>query len=219
MSTGKRPGNEGKKPVGRHKKFDPDAALAAALDVFRRQGFEGASLTDLTNAMGIQRPSLYAAFGSKEELFQKALERYRAECPVFGAAVLAETSARGVAERLLHGAADQQTDASNPPGCLITLGAVLCSDEHSSVRQLLADARQKTQEALQCRFERALAEGELPVEADPASLARYLMAVVHGMAVMAASGASRNALRDVATFALRAWPTTAHSRVALNAET
>ncbi|WP_419730203.1 TetR/AcrR family transcriptional regulator [Lichenicola sp.] len=205
--------------MGRHKQFDPDAALAAALDVFRRQGFEGASLTDLTNAMGIQRPSLYAAFGSKEELFQKALERYREQCPVFGASICAQTSARSVAERLLYGAADQQTDDANPPGCLITLGAVLCSDEHSSVRQLLADARQETQEALQSRFERARAEGELTIDADPASLARYLMAVVHGMAVMAASGASRAALRDVATFALRAWPTNAPSHVGMEAET
>ena len=194
--------------MGRHKKFDPDIALAAALDVFRRQGFEGASLTDLTNAMGIQRPSLYAAFGSKEELFRKALERYRSECPVFGATALAETSARGVAEQLLYSAADQPAEGSQSPGCLITLGALLCSDEHVSVRQLLADTRRKTQEALQLRFDLAVTEGELPADADTGSLARYLMAVVHGMAVMAASGATRSALHDVATFALRAWPTT-----------
>lgn len=192
--------------MGRHKKFDPDIALAAALDVFRRQGFEGASLTDLTNAMGIQRPSLYAAFGSKEELFRKALERYRSECPVFSPAVLAETSARGVAERLLYSSADQPTEGSQSPGCLITLGALLCSDEHVSVRQLLADTRLKTQEALQFRFDLAVTEGELPADMDTGSLARYLMAVLHGMAVLAASGASRGALRDVAAFALRAWP-------------
>lgn len=192
--------------MGRHKKFDPDIALAAALDVFRRQGFEGASLTDLTNAMGIQRPSLYAAFGSKEELFRKALERYRTECPVFGAAVLGECSARAVAERLLYGSADQQTDGEQSAGCLVTLGALLCSDEHVSVRQLLADTRQKTQESLQSRFDLAVTEGELPADTDTGSLARYLMAVVHGMAVMAASGTSRSALRDVAAFAMRAWP-------------
>lgn len=193
--------------MGRHKKFDPDIALAAALDVFRRQGFEGTSLTDLTKAMGIQRPSLYAAFGSKEELFRKALERYRSECPVFSAIACGESSARTMAERLLYGSADQQLDGAQPPGCLITLGAVLCSDEHFSVRQLLADTRRTTQEALQTRFDRAVTEGELPAGTDTASLACYLMAVVHGMAVLVASGTSRSALRDVAAFALRAWPT------------
>ena len=192
--------------MGRPKKYDPDQALAAALDVFRRQGFEGTSLTDLTTAMGINRPSLYAAFGSKEKLFRRALERYLSECPVFGAKVFAEKSARGVAERLLYGSADQQTDGSHPPGCLVTSGALLCSDEHLAVRQALADAREKAQEALQRRFEVAVVEGDLPAGADPASLARYLMTVVHGMAVMAASGASRGTLRDVAAFALRAWP-------------
>ena len=168
--------------------------------------------------MGIQRPSLYAAFGSKEELFQKALERYRSECPVFGASVFGDISARDVAERLLYGSADQQTDGSHPPGCLITSGALLCSDEHSSVRQLLADARQRTQQALQCRFDQAVAEGELPPDADPASLARYLMAVVHGMAVMAASGATRTALHDVAAFALRAWPTNSKAPATMEIE-
>ena len=195
--------------MGRHKEFDPDEALAAALDVFRRQGFEGTSLTDLTTAMGITRPSLYAAFGNKEELFRKALERYRAECPVFGAKAFSEPSARGVAERLLYGSADQQTDGSHPPGCLVTAGALVCSDEHLSIRQALADAREKAQAALQRRFETALLEGDLPAGADPASLARYLMTVVHGMAVMAASGVSRGALREVAAFALRAWPESA----------
>lgn len=203
--------------MGRHKKFDPDEALAAALDVFRRKGFEGASLTDLTNAMGIQRPSLYAAFGSKEKLFHKALQRYEAECPVFCATVFAEKTVRGVAERLLYGAADQQTDGSNQPACLITLGAVLCSDEHLAIRQLLADARQKALEALQRRFELAAAEGDLPADVDPESLARYLMAVVHGMAVMAASGASRNSLRDVAAFALQGLASRPESDVARTA--
>ena len=192
--------------MGRHKEFDPEEALAAALDVFRRQGFEGATLSDLTSAMGITRPSLYAAFGNKEELFRKALERYRSECPVFGATAFSEPTARGVAERLLYGSADQQTDGSHPPGCLVTAGALVCSDEHLSIREALADARGKAQEALQRRFETALLEGDLAAAADPASLARYLMTVVHGMAVMAASGVGRSALRDVATFALRAWP-------------
>ena len=197
--------------MGRHKKYDPDQALAAALDVFRRQGFEGTSLTDLTSAMGINRPSLYAAFGSKEKLVHKVLERYQSECPIFGLKVLAEGSARGIAERLLYGSADQQTDGSHPPGCLVTSGALLCSDEHLSVRQALANAREKAQEALERRFEVASLEGDLPADLNPASLARYLMTVIHGMAVMAASGTSRIALRDVAALALRIWPETSES--------
>ena len=200
------PAGGGWTSLGRQREFDADDALAAALDVFRRQGFEGTSLTDLTRAMGITRPSLYAAFGNKEELFRKALERYRSECPMFGDGVLAEPNARRVAERLLHVSADQQTDALHPPGCFVTTGALVCSDEHSSVRRALADARGTAEEALRARFETALAEGDLPPGTDPAALARFLMTVVQGMAVMAASGAGRDALHEVATFALRAWP-------------
>jgi AcrR family transcriptional regulator len=200
------PGKEKDATVGRPKEFDPDQALAAALDVFRRQGFEGASLTALTKAMGITRPSLYAAFGNKEELFKNALDRYRSDCTVFRGEALAEPTSRRVVERLLQSAADAQTDKSHPPGCLVTTGALVCSEEGEPIRRVLAALRGDAQAALQSRLEQARAAGDLAADADPAALASYVMAVIQGMAVLAASGADRAALHGVVQVALRAWP-------------
>lgn len=192
--------------MGRPREFDVDDALGAALNLFWRKGYEGTSLTDLTEAMGITRPSLYAAFGNKEELFRKALDSYQATCMIFADAALAEPTARQVVERMLYGFADAQTDCEHPPGCLDTNGALVCSEAAEPIRQELI-ARRATQEAeLRLRLERALAEGDLPAGADPAELAYYVMTVVQGMAVQAASGIGRDRLYCVVKTALRAWP-------------
>jgi AcrR family transcriptional regulator len=191
---------------GRPREFDVDQALDCALRVFWRKGYEGASLTELTKAMGINRPSLYAAFGSKEELFRKALDRY-AEGPAgYVGEALAEPTARAVAERLLSGAIDLLTDPHNPHGCLVVQGALACSEAAESIRRELVARRRDGDRAVRQRFERALAEGDLPAGADPADLARYVVTVIHGMSVQAASGASREDLRRVAQMALRVWP-------------
>jgi AcrR family transcriptional regulator len=193
-------------PLGRPRAFDIDKALDRALDVFWRKGYEGASLPDLTKAMGINRPSLYAAFGNKEALFRKALDRY-AEGPagyVFEA--LNEPTARAAVERLLFGGIDLVTDPRNPHGCLMVHGALACGEAGDCIRQELASRRAAGQTALRKRFERARAEGDLPPDSNPADLARYIVTVMHGMAVQAASGASRKQLRRVAETALRAWP-------------
>ena len=193
-------------PRGRPREFDVDQALDAALEVFWRQGYEGASLPDLTEAMGINRPSLYAAFGNKEGLFRRALDRY-AEGPAgYVAGALAEPTARAVAERLLNGTADLVTDRRHPRGCLMVHGALACGEAAQSVRRELAARRAAGQAALRKRFERAVRDGDLPADADPADLARYLTTVIHGMSVQAAGGASRPTLRRVAQLALRSWP-------------
>ncbi len=193
-------------PKGRPREFDIDCALDRALGVFWRKGFEGATLADLTKAMGVNRPSLYAAFGSKEGLFRKALDRY-AEGP---AAYVRETlngpTARAVAERLLGGTVDLLTHPRNPRGCLMVQGALACGEAAESVRRELVSRRLADEAAIRERFERALADGDLPADADPADLARYVVAVIQGMAVQAAGGASREELRQVAAMALRAWP-------------
>jgi AcrR family transcriptional regulator len=191
--------------MGRPRAFDIEKALDCALQVFWHKGYEGASLSDLTKAMGINRPSLYAAFGNKEALFRKALDRYADGPAAYVYEALDEPTARAVAARLLHGAVDLLTDPRTPPGCLLVQGALACGDAAESIRRELVARRAAGEAALRQRFERALADGDLPADAAPADLTRYLVTVVYGMAVQAAGGASREALQRVVEMALRAW--------------
>ena len=191
---------------GRPREFDVDQALDRALQVFWRKGYEGASLSDLTDAMGINRPSLYAAFGSKEGLFRRALDRYIEGPAGYLREALNEPTARAVAERLLRSAAEGLTDPRNPRGCLAVQGALACGEEADSVRRELIARRAAGETALRERFDRAIAEGDLPPEVDGADLARYIVTVIHGMAVQAAGVTSRDDLLRVAEMALRAWP-------------
>jgi AcrR family transcriptional regulator len=193
-------------PTGRPREFDLDQALDRALRVFWRKGYEGTTLPDLTKAMGINRPSLYAAFGSKEGLFRKALDRYAEGPACYVREALNEPTARAVAERLLGGAIDVVTDRRNPRGCLMVQGALACGEAAESVRRELVSRRLAGEAAIRERFERAMSDGDLPVDSHPADLARYVVAVLHGIAVQAASGASRAELQRVAEMALRAWP-------------
>lgn len=192
---------------GRPRTFDVDEALDTALKVFWRKGYEGTSIDDLTAAIGINRPSLYCAFGNKEQLFRKALDRYLGEAGAFYAEVLAQPTARGVAERYLLGMADALTDPRHPPGCLAVQGALSCSESADPIREELIARRASSEASLRERLERARSDGELSPGDDPADLARFLVTVAHGMAVQAAGGACRDAMRRVAALALRAWPT------------
>ena len=194
-------------PRGRPRKFDPDHALDQALKVFWSKGYEGASLPDLTAAMGINRPSLYAAFGNKEALFKKALERYAAGPACYVQQALQQPTARAVAEHLLDGAVEMLTNPKNPRGCLAVQGALACGDEAQGVQKELAARRLASETALRHRFDKAKRAGDLPKSTNPADLARYLSTVTHGLSVQAASGASRRELQGVAKLALQAWPT------------
>jgi AcrR family transcriptional regulator len=193
-------------PTGRPRTFDMDEALDTALKVFWRKGYEGTSLDDLTHAMGINRPSLYCAFGNKEELFRKALDRYMGESAALYAEAIGQPTARAVAERFLRGTADRLTDPEHPPGCLAVQGALSCGEAADPIRRELNARRAAAEATFRDRFERAKAEGDLSPDDDPADLARYLATVAHGMAVQAAGGESREQLRRVAEMALRAWP-------------
>ena len=198
-----RPGGQKGRPRG----FDVAEALDKALHVFWQRGYEGTSLSDLTEAMGINRPSLYAAFGNKEELFRRALDRYAEKGP--GAVhrkALAEPTARAVVERLLKGVAEFLTDPKNPPGCLSVQGALSCGEAAKSIKSELCRRRAAGECALRERFERAKAEGDLAVDADTAALARFIVTVTQGMSVQVAGGASREDLLMVADMALKAWP-------------
>ena len=191
---------------GRPRAFDTHKALDRAVRVFWRKGYQGASLSALTKAMGINRPSLYAAFGDKKALFRKALDRY-AEGPARCLReALAQPTARAAVERMLHAAANMQADRHNPHGCLLVQGALACGETADSVRRELNARRAAGETAIRRRLERAKREGDLPGDADPAHLARYLATVMQGMAVQAVGGATRAELRRVVETALRAWP-------------
>ena len=193
-------------PRGRPREFDTEEALDAALEVFWRKGYEGASLPDLTQAMGINRPSLYAAFGNKEELFRRVITRYVEGPAAYVRKALEEPTARAVAERLLLRSIDLVTDPRNPSGCLLVQGALACGEAADSIRRELAARRLATELAIRERFERARSEGDLSADANPADLARFVSTLLRGIAVQAAGGTSRTELRRVARLALRAWP-------------
>lgn len=176
------------------------------MKVFWSKGYEGTSLSDLTKAMGINRPSIYAAFGDKEALFRKALDRYASGPAAYIYEALSQPTARAVVERLLEGTANMATDPRNPRGCLLEQSGLACGAGATPIQQELIFQRNAGEKALRQRLKRAKAEGDLPQDANPADLARYIVTVVRGIGVQAAGGASRGELRRVIQTALRAWP-------------
>jgi len=192
--------------LGRPRSFETGKALDAAMKVFWCKGYEGASLSDLTKAMGINRPSLYAAFGDKESLFRKVLDRYDSGPAGYVREALNQPTARAVVERLLEGAAELGTASSNPRGCLFVQSALACGDKAEGIRNDLILRRDAGEKAVRLRLKRAQAEGDLAHDANPADLARYVVTVIQGIAVQAASGAARPELRRVIQTALRSWP-------------
>ncbi len=192
--------------MARPRGFCEEEALDKALDVFWRHGYEGASLAVLTEAMGINRPSLYATFGNKEELFRKALDRYVSiKNEVFEKA-LAEPTGRDVVRHLLRKAAEMMTEPGHPVGCLAVQGAISCSDESEPVRQELIRIRRGHEEQIRERFAEEQAAGRLPDGTTPEDLAMLLATIANGMSIQASTGATREQLLSVAENAARAWP-------------
>ena len=192
--------------TGRPRCFCKEDALDKAMNVFWRQGYEGASLSDLTKAMGINPPSLYACFGSKEGLFKAVLERYDQRREAFMAQVVAAPTVAEVAQAYLMGVAGfvADTGGRNPPGCLMLQGGLSGSDK--DIPDMLARHRAEKEAMLRTRFEQAKKSGELAKSSDPAALARFLMVMANGLCVQAAAGASEKELKEVASIALANWP-------------
>jgi AcrR family transcriptional regulator len=193
--------------TGRPREFDIEQALDRALEVFWRNGYEGASIASLTAAMGISPPSLYAAFGNKEGLFRRALDRYVARRRTeYWNDALAQPTARRMLEHLLYESADFLTEKCNPPGCLLVRGALACSETAVPIAKELASRRSEGEALIRARLKAAREAGELPPGLEPDAFARYIMTVLEGMSVRAAAGASRKELHKVAKLALRLWP-------------
>lgn len=194
-----------RRPSGRPRGFDADEALERALLVFWEQGYEGASLATLTDAMGISTTSMYAAFGNKEELFRKALERYTEGPSAYLARALDEPTALGVVTAIFAGTIRTTTRPAGPTAAWASR-ALATGDAGRGARDLLVEWRDNGYTHIRDRFDRAVDDGDLPPDADPGVLARYVTALAYGIAVQASSGVGRAELQDMADAALRAWP-------------
>jgi AcrR family transcriptional regulator len=189
--------------MGRPRGFDEDVALEAAMRVFWEKSYEGATIADLTEAMGINRSSMYAAFGDKESIFRRVMERYRAGRMTYIRQALAQPSLREVVAGLIHGTAEFLSIPDNPRGCLLIQGALACGTEAEHVKLSMIDWRKSGETALKKRLQQGQSEGELPAEIRPADFARYLSSIMAGLGVQAANGATRTELRRVAEISLR----------------
>lgn len=196
-----------RRPRGRPRALDRDKALETALQLFWRHGYEGTSIADLTEAMGVAPPSLYSAFGSKERLYQEALDRYRASYGSFTERALAEEpTARRAIERLLRDAVRVYSAGPEPLGCMLAAGALTCSAEHKEIAAALAQRRLSAIAAIKSRFDRAMAEGELAPSTDTMALAAYYGAVVQGLSIQARDGVAPEVLTSLVDVALGVWP-------------
>jgi AcrR family transcriptional regulator len=196
----------GARRAGRPLSFDREAALVRAMHLFWRHGYEATSIADLTRAMGITPPSLYAAFGDKRRLFLEAVERYLGGAEAIGQRITDAASARDAARELLVSAAIGDTGDGTPPGCLLASSIVTSSGEAAAVRETLADIRRAIEAALRARIERDIDEGALPPNADAEILAGHVFAVVQGMSTLAKDGARRVKLLGIVDAVMAGWP-------------
>jgi len=176
------------------------------LRVFWRNGYEGASMAELTAEMGITKPSLYAAFGNKEALFRKTLDLYEREKMAYVGQALAKPTARQVAEHMLRGSVENQTSSCEPRGCLGVISSVACGSEAESIRDKVHERGRVAKAALIARMERGKVDGDLPDHVDVEALTGYLYALMQGMAVQAGAGATREELDRLVDTSMLMWP-------------
>jgi AcrR family transcriptional regulator len=191
---------------GRPRAFDRDGALQKAMKVFWEYGYEAASISDLTAAMGISSPSLYAAFRCKEQLFREAVALYNETLGAAAASELRErpTAREAISAVLRHHAA-VFCDADYPRGCMIVLAATTCTERSRSVHEHLADWRMALERDFTERIERGITDGDVPPGVDAATIAAFYNSVNHGMAIQARDGADQAKLSAIADAAIAAW--------------
>jgi AcrR family transcriptional regulator len=193
-------------PGGRPRSYDPERALDAAVLTFWTRGYEGTAMADLTTAMGMSAPSIYAAFGDKEALFRKVVERYMAGPGAYLRVALGEPTAEALARTFLHSAVEAVAGDRTPHGCLVVQGALAVNPRSAPVREYLAELREGGVAYLADRLRSFPGADGLPPGADPSALARLLVTVVQGLAVQAASGVPRGELHAVADQMMTCWP-------------
>lgn len=195
---------------GRPRAFDRTDALRRAMEVFWEHGYEGSSMSDLTSAMGINSPSLYAAFGGKEALFRAAVELYgQTDGGYTERALREEPTARAAIEAMLRDNAIAYTVEDKPHGCMVVLAGSTYTTRSESIRDFLVEKRLETTEDIRRRLDRGVAEGDLTAEADTAALARFYTTVLYGLSIQARDGASLAELTQSIDCAMAAWPTPA----------
>ncbi len=189
--------------IGRPRAFDKEAAVDAAMRVFWEKGYEGATLSELEDAMGIHRSSMFAAFGNKEALYKLALERYASGPMSFVSLALQQVTLKGVFESLIYGTADFLSCPENPRGCLAIQGALACGTEAKAIQATMIEWRKSVEAALKRRIQQAQKTGEALADVNASDLARYISATLAGLAIQAANGALRSEeLKRVAELAL-----------------
>jgi AcrR family transcriptional regulator len=193
------------KQRGRPPLFNQDEALEKALNVFWLHGYEGTSMAELAEALGMNKPSIYAAFGNKEELFRKALAKYLAGPAAFVAEAIKAPTAQQVVDKFLLGAVEFLTTPNKPRGCMVVQGALTCGEGASQIQQELIQYRQSYEDALKQRFDLAITQADLPQQTNSAALAKYLATIHQGLSVQATSGASQSELMEVVNMAMQNW--------------
>lgn len=190
--------------AGRPREFDYDQALDQAMHVFWKKGYEGTSMPDLTEAMNMNRPSIYSSFGNKEELFKKALDRYLQKWEVTFRDRLNAPTLKEALENVLCGVATSFSCPETPKGCMTVQGTLVGSDDSLAVRREATKRRAQLVGLLQERIERAQKDGDLSRDTDAKGLAQFFATVLHGMSVQSASGVSKGDLHGIALNAMKA---------------
>ena len=195
-----------KRPRGRPRSFDRDQALQQAMEVFWKKGFEATSIADLTEAMGINPPSLYAAFGDKEKLFLEAVERYqsrRGETCKY----CEEPTAREAIEKLLRFLAEELCGNGHPRGCLLQMAEATAGESSEKLKAALQAKRMSSRAMMKARIERGIREGDVPGGTDATALTDFYVTIIAGLSMRARDGASRKSLLATVDNAMRLWPT------------
>lgn len=193
---------------GRPPAFNYEQALEKAMETFWRFGYEGTSMAALIQAMEMNKPSIYAAFGNKEALFNQVLDKYVSGPSAFVKDALAEPTSYLVAKKFLTNAVELLTQYQHPRGCMIVQGALTCGPEAEMMQKKLIAYREKLEESFKKRFDLAKSNGDLPEATNTAALAKYVTTIHQGISVQASSGASKSSLMGIIDIAMQNWPLT-----------